>query len=210
MSQELGVPWDRVHDEPEVLEHVISEDPGAADRRRARGSAARSARRSDSAGRPSPRGSADPAPRAGSVRRRDLPARPTSTARRTGYRRGVGAASACRARQPHGRLHVYRATSLTERRDAHAAAPRSPSLRSFRRQQSSGCRRGDSRPTPPTRRRREWRRAASSTTPVHAWPPEAPVGSAVGLFRSAALLVNHALLAALRRSCGGASSGLPS
>jgi DtxR family transcriptional regulator, Mn-dependent transcriptional regulator len=26
LSQELGVPWDRVHDEAEVLEHVISED----------------------------------------------------------------------------------------------------------------------------------------------------------------------------------------
>lgn len=26
LAQELGVPWDRVHDEAEVLEHVISED----------------------------------------------------------------------------------------------------------------------------------------------------------------------------------------
>jgi DtxR family Mn-dependent transcriptional regulator len=26
LSQELGVPWDRVHDEAELLEHVISED----------------------------------------------------------------------------------------------------------------------------------------------------------------------------------------
>src|SRR5213078_897224 len=26
LAQELGVPWDRVHDEAEVLEHVLSEE----------------------------------------------------------------------------------------------------------------------------------------------------------------------------------------
>ena len=41
------MPWDRVHDEAEVLEHVLSEELEEADRREARAPDARPARRSD-------------------------------------------------------------------------------------------------------------------------------------------------------------------
>ncbi|HEY8764960.1 MAG TPA: metal-dependent transcriptional regulator, partial [Solirubrobacteraceae bacterium] len=47
LVESLGVPWDRVHAEAEVLEHVLSEELEGADRRQARRSDPGSARRSD-------------------------------------------------------------------------------------------------------------------------------------------------------------------
>ena len=47
LAEALGMPWDRVHDEAEVLEHYISEDARGADRDGARRSRARPSRRSD-------------------------------------------------------------------------------------------------------------------------------------------------------------------
>ena len=47
LAQELGMPWDRVHAEAEVLEHVLSEELERADRRAPGRPDRRSARRSD-------------------------------------------------------------------------------------------------------------------------------------------------------------------
>ena len=47
LAEALGVPWDRVHDEAEVLEHVALRGARGADRRQARPPDARPARRPD-------------------------------------------------------------------------------------------------------------------------------------------------------------------
>ena len=47
LAEVLGMPWDRVHDEAEVLEHVLSDDLEAADRGQARQPHRRPARRPD-------------------------------------------------------------------------------------------------------------------------------------------------------------------
>ena len=52
LAERLDVPWDRVHEEAEALEHVLSEDLRGAHRRQAREPDARSARRSDPRPRP--------------------------------------------------------------------------------------------------------------------------------------------------------------
>ena len=62
LAEHLGVPWDRVHEEAEALEHVLSRVPGGADRGQARAPDARPARRPDPHRRPrDPRGGLVPA-----------------------------------------------------------------------------------------------------------------------------------------------------
>ncbi len=51
LAEELGMPWDRVHAEAEVLEHVLSEELERADRRAPGRPHGRSARRPDPHGR---------------------------------------------------------------------------------------------------------------------------------------------------------------
>ncbi len=60
LAEALGMPWDRVHAEAEVLEHVLSEDLEAADRREARAPDGRSPRRPDPERRPRARRAARP------------------------------------------------------------------------------------------------------------------------------------------------------
>ena len=74
LAEALGMPWDRVHDEAEVLEHYISEDLEERIAAAARRPGARPARRPDPGSRPDHHrsGSRDPADRARAGRRRRL------------------------------------------------------------------------------------------------------------------------------------------
>ena len=69
LAEELGMPWDRVHAEAEVLEHVLSEDLEELIAARLRRPHRRSARRSDPNGRVRDRGAPDPQSRRADGRR---------------------------------------------------------------------------------------------------------------------------------------------
>ncbi len=70
LAEELGMPWDRVHAEAEVLEHVLSEELERADRGAPGRPDSRSARRSDPHGRVRDRGALHAQSRRAAGRRR--------------------------------------------------------------------------------------------------------------------------------------------
>ena len=126
LAEQLGVPWDRVHDEAEALEHVISRGARGADRREARRSHARPARRPDPVRRARDRRGrhasleALPAAPAGTSCASRTPIRDAALAGRAGHRARRGA----RGRRPPAVRRA--AVGPHRRRRARARRQRSP------------------------------------------------------------------------------------